>query len=99
MLRIGAELRCNPKVTHFDLMNGTRERGGSEAPGLVDRLPDDRDRRVKQLVQTAKGRRARRCLTRRVLATGHALVPLDGSGREQLLEWLRQLGGEGHHAR
>ena len=78
MLRIGAELRCNPKVTHFDLMNGTRERGGSEALGLVDRLPDDRDRRVKKLVRTAKGATRSALLDPEVLATSPALVPLDG---------------------
>jgi DNA-binding MarR family transcriptional regulator len=63
-----------------------------EAQGLVERVTDDRDRRVKQLVLTAKGRRVRRSLTGRVLATSPALVPLDAVGREQLLELLRQLG-------
>jgi DNA-binding MarR family transcriptional regulator len=66
-----------------------------EALGLVDRVPDPQDRRVKQLSLTAKGRRARRSLTKRVLATSPALVPLDAAAREQLLELLRRLGDEG----
>ncbi len=66
-----------------------------EALGLVDRIPDDQDRRVKQLVLTAKGRRTRRSLTGRVLATSPALVPLDAAAREQFLELLRRLGDEG----
>jgi DNA-binding MarR family transcriptional regulator len=65
-----------------------------EALGLVDRIPDDRDRRVKQLVLTVKGRRARRSLTAKVLATSPALVPLDRAGRKQLLMLLRRLGDD-----
>jgi DNA-binding MarR family transcriptional regulator len=68
-----------------------------EAVGLVDRVPDDQDRRVKQLVLTAKGRRARHSLTAQVLATSPALVPLDAAAREQFLHLLRQLGDEGTH--
>ena len=70
-----------------------------EAQGLVDRVPDAADRRVKQLVLTAKGRRARRSLTARVLATSPALAPLDAAGREQFLKLLRRLGDEGDHTR
>jgi DNA-binding MarR family transcriptional regulator len=65
-----------------------------EAAGLVDRVPDERDRRIKQLVLTAKGRRVRRSLTGKVLATSPALVPLDTGEREQFLTLLRRLDDE-----
>jgi DNA-binding MarR family transcriptional regulator len=66
-----------------------------ESLGLVDRVPDDRDRRVKQLVLTAKGRRVKNSLTERVLATSPALVPLNATDRAQFLDLLRRLGDEG----
>jgi len=70
---------------------------GLEAQGLVDRVPDVRDRRIKQLVLTAKGRRVRRALTGKVLATSPALVPLDEAERAQFLELLRRLEAPDGH--
>jgi len=70
---------------------------GLEAQGLVDWVPDARDRRIKQLVLTAKGRRVRRSLTGKVLATSPALVPLDEAVRAQFLELLRRLDEPNGH--
>lgn len=68
-----------------------------ETLGLVDRIPGEQDRRVKQLTLTAKGQRVRRELTEQVLATSPALVPLDVAEREQFVALLRRLGNEGTH--
>ena len=59
--------------------------------GLVERVPDEKDRRVRQLVLTQEGRRTREELTRRLHASSPALSPLDGAGRDELLDVLRRL--------
>jgi hypothetical protein len=69
-----------------------------ETLGLVKRIPGEQDRRVKQLTLTAKGQRTRRALTRQVLATSPALMPLDAADREEFVGLLRRLGTEGMHS-
>lgn len=63
-----------------------------DALGLVERIPDSNDRRVRQLVLTEKGEQTRRALTERVLETSPALVDLDADGRAAFLELLRGRG-------
>lgn len=65
-----------------------------ESLGLVERVPDEKDRRVKHLVLTEKGKRTRDDLTKRVHATSPALAQLDAAGRDELLEVLRRLSPE-----
>jgi DNA-binding MarR family transcriptional regulator len=60
-----------------------------DALGLVERIPDEHDRRVRQLVLTDKGEQMRRALTDRVLATSPALTNLDEQNRRAFLEFLR----------
>jgi len=60
-----------------------------DALGLVERIPDVNDRRVRQLVLTEKGEQIRRAMTDRVLATSPALVDLDAKGRATFVELLR----------
>ena len=60
-----------------------------DALGLVERVPDEHDRRVRQLVLTDKGERMRRALTDRVLATSPALTKLDEQGRREFVKFLR----------
>jgi DNA-binding MarR family transcriptional regulator len=60
-----------------------------DALGLVDRVPDEHDRRVRQLVLTDKGERMRLALTERVLATSPALTDLDERDRVAFVELLR----------
>jgi DNA-binding MarR family transcriptional regulator len=63
-----------------------------DALGLVERVPDESDRRVRQLVLTDKGRQVQRALTERVIATSPALAGLDGEGEGEFLRLLRSLG-------
>lgn len=63
-----------------------------DALGLVDRVPDEHDRRVRQLVLTDKGKQMRGALTERVLATTPALTNLDADGRTAFVELLRGRG-------
>ncbi|MBC7443254.1 MAG: MarR family transcriptional regulator [Ramlibacter sp.] len=60
-----------------------------DALGLVQRIPDEYDRRVRQLVLTDKGEQMRRALTDRVLATSPALTNLDAQNRRAFVEFLR----------
>ena len=60
-----------------------------EALGLVARVPDERDRRVRQIILAEQGERTRRALTTRVLATSPALTGLDDEGQNTLLAVLR----------
>jgi len=60
-----------------------------ESLGLVERVPDPSDRRVRQLVLTKEGRRIRTRLITKVHSTSPALATLDASQRDQLLALLR----------
>jgi DNA-binding MarR family transcriptional regulator len=62
-----------------------------DALGLVARVPDEHDRRVRQLVLTEDGKRTRQALTDRVLATSPALVGLDHERQASLIGILREL--------
>lgn len=59
--------------------------------GLVERVPDARDRRVRQLVLTSKGEQLRQAMTDRVLATSPAISGLSRECQETLVEILRGL--------
>jgi DNA-binding MarR family transcriptional regulator len=63
-----------------------------DALGLVDRIADEQDRRVRQLVLTDKGEQIRRALTARVLATSPALTNLDAGDQRAFVELLRGRG-------
>ncbi len=60
-----------------------------DALGLVERIADEQDRRVRQLVLTEKGEQIRRALTDRVLATSPALTNLDAQHQRAFVELLR----------
>jgi DNA-binding MarR family transcriptional regulator len=60
-----------------------------DALGLVERVPDEHDRRVRQLVLTENGEQMRRTLTDWVLATSPALINLDEQDRRTFVELLR----------
>ena len=62
--------------------------------GLVDRMPDANDRRVRQLVLTPKGDEVRNLLTKRVLATSPALVGLTDERKALLLDILRSVSDQ-----
>jgi DNA-binding MarR family transcriptional regulator len=65
-----------------------------EALGLVERQPDPRDRRIKLLVTTARGREVQRLIQHRVFDRQPILDRLDPDERRQLLALLRQAVGE-----
>ena len=60
-----------------------------ESLGLVERVPDPSDRRVRQLVLTKEGRRMRTRLITKVHSTSPAVANLDAAQRDQLLALLR----------
>jgi MarR family transcriptional regulator, organic hydroperoxide resistance regulator len=62
-----------------------------EGLGFVERVADEFDRRVRQIVLTELGGRVRKELTDRVLATSPALVGLDDERRRTLVGLLREL--------
>jgi len=62
-----------------------------ESLGLVERVTDPDDRRVRQLVLTPKGRRMRTNLVKRIHATGPAVAQLDSEERGQLLVLLSRV--------
>lgn len=62
-----------------------------ESLGLVKRVADPDDRRVRQLVLTTKGRRLRSSLVKRVHATSPAVASLNAQEREQLLSLLSRV--------
>ena len=61
---------------------------------FVERVPDPRDRRVRQLVLTEQGERTRQALTARVLTTSPALIVLSDERQAALLELLRAIVGD-----
>lgn len=61
-----------------------------EARGLVERQPSAADRRVKELVLTAAGRRLHRDLERRLAADSPLGTALSGAEQQQLLELLQR---------
>ena len=63
-----------------------------DALGLLERIPDEHDRRVRQLVLTDKGEQMRLALTERVLATSPALTNLTEQDRREFVEFLRGRG-------
>jgi len=63
-----------------------------DALGLLERIPDEHDRRVRQLVLTDKGERMRLALTERVLATSPALTNLAEQERSAFVGLLRGRG-------
>jgi len=66
-----------------------------ESVGLVERVPDPSDRRVRQLVLTKDGRRMRTRLITKVHSSSPALATLDARQRDQLLALLRLIPERG----
>jgi MarR family transcriptional regulator, organic hydroperoxide resistance regulator len=65
-----------------------------EALGLVERRPDPRDRRIKLLVTTAKGRALRRRIQDQVFDRQPILDRLDAAERRRLLALLQRAVGD-----
>ena len=65
-----------------------------EGLGLVERRPDPKDRRIKLLVTTAKGRALRRRIQDQVFDRQPILERLDAEERRQLRDLLQRAVGE-----
>ena len=59
-----------------------------EAKGLVARVADPSDRRTKRVELTAEGRKTRRRIEQRVMATRPSIVGLDEREKRQLRDLL-----------
>jgi DNA-binding MarR family transcriptional regulator len=84
-----APMGAMAEALHCDASYVTQLSDGLEKQGYIERVPDPRDRRVRQLVLTKEGRRLRTRLLARVHATSPAIVSFNGQQREQLLALLR----------
>jgi DNA-binding MarR family transcriptional regulator len=83
MRNLAERLSCD-KSNVTGLVDGLEERS------LLARLPDPRDRRVKQLVLTDSGRRLRSTLHLRLYTEAPALSNLTPTEEDQLRELLRR---------
>jgi DNA-binding MarR family transcriptional regulator len=86
MRRLAQKLRCEPSN-----VTGIVDR--LEARGLVERLPDPKDRRVKLAAATAEGRRVARSLRDSLDFAREPLAGLSAAERETLRDLLRRMVG------
>ena len=77
-----------------DRSNVTGLVGRLEARGLLARVPDQRDRRLKQILLTDAGRKLRAALQERLFAESPATADLEPDERRRLLALLRRLTPE-----
>jgi DNA-binding MarR family transcriptional regulator len=84
MRRLAQKLRCEPSN-----VTGIVDR--LEARGLVERLPDPKDRRVKLAAATAEGRRVARSLRESLDFAREPLAALSTGERESLRDLLRRM--------
>jgi DNA-binding MarR family transcriptional regulator len=84
-----AAMRDLAATLHCDKSHVTGIADGLERRGLVTREPDPRDRRVKQLVLTAEGRRLRTELRRRLVDDAPVLSRLTADEETQLRGLLK----------
>ena len=87
MSELAGLLACDPS-------NVTGLVGRLEARGLLARVPDQRDRRLKQILLTDAGRALRAALQDRLFAASPATVDLEPDERQRLLALLRRLTSE-----
>ena len=87
MRQLAEWLSCEPS-------NVTGIVDGLERRGLVTRRSDPNDRRVKQVVLTAEGKRRRTELQARSHAQATALFALSGTERTHLRDLLRRVADE-----
>jgi DNA-binding MarR family transcriptional regulator len=89
-----APMRAMAQALHCDASYVTQLTDRLEGAGLVERVADPTDRRVRQLRLTAKGARTRTDLIAASHADSPALAPLADAQRDELLALLRQLSDD-----
>lgn len=89
-----APMRAMAQALHCDASYVTQLTDRLEGAGLVERVADPTDRRVRQLRLTAEGARKREDLIAASHAGSPALAPLADAQRDELLALLRGLSDD-----